>query len=401
MQTKEILISGAGIAGSTLAYWLSRYGFAPTIVERASGFRDGGYIMDFWGVGYDVAEKMDLLPRLRELGYRNDRVVFVDETGRERSSFGGAWLREALANRYISIQRGDLARAIFEKIRDRVPIDYNDSIARTENYGSGCMVHFQSGEQQQFDLVIGAGGLHSKVRSLMPAVRAAPPHSLGYWAAAFICDGYSRWDEDTYVSFAVPARQISRFSLRNGRTGFLMVFARPGFDPSTANTIERQKEILLEVFDRIRWIEWPEISQRLEAAHNLYFDSVSQVAIPVWSEGRMALVGDAAYCPSLLAGEGASFAMAGAYILASELKRSGGDYATAFVLYENRFRDFIERKQRSARSFAASFAPRTSFGLFFRDVVLHLAAVPWVANRLLRHFVGDDFALPDYRDVNT
>jgi 2-polyprenyl-6-methoxyphenol hydroxylase-like FAD-dependent oxidoreductase len=143
-------------------------------------------------------------------------------------------------------------------------------------------------------------------------------------------------------------------------------------------------------------IEWPEIARRLDACDDLYFDAVSQIMLPCWSRERTVLIGDAAYCPSLLAGEGAAFAMAGAYIVAAELERVGGAYGPAFAEYERRFRPFIERKQQLARGFAASFAPRTSLGLFVRDQVLRLTAIPVIGDFLMRRFLGDDFVLPDY-----
>ena len=396
MPAKDILISGAGIAGSTLAYWLARHGFSPTIVERSPKFRDSGYTLDFWGTGYDVAEKMNLIEPLKRLGYRNDRIVFVNEKGRERSAFGGDILRKVLHDRFLSIQRGDLASAIFKRVSDRVPVEFGDSIVHIAANDTGCQVQFESGHVQGFDLVIGAGGLHSKVRTLMPTLWRELPHYLGYCAAAFVTDSYSKRDEHTYLSFAAPGRQISRFALRNGRTGFLFVFASAGISWHAVSTLRHQKEILHQVFDRERWIEWPEICRHLDSANDLYFDSVSQIDLPKWSEGRLGLVGDAAYCPSLLAGEGSSLAMAGAYILAGELKRAGGDHVAAFAEYERRFRSFIRARQRSARGFANSFAPHTRIGLAVRDLVLRAAANPLVGKLLLRQFVTDDFVLPAY-----
>jgi hypothetical protein len=141
-----------------------------------------------------------------------------------------------------------------------------------------------------------------------------------------------------------------------------------------------------------------EILERLEACDDLYFDSASQIRTPAWSTGRIVLVGDAAYCPCLLSGEGAGLALAGAYLLAGELQRAGGDHTMAFRAYERRFRDFIERKQQSAEQFATSFTPKTHLGLFVRDLVLRLTALPMVSNPLMHRFVTDRFQLPDYPD---
>jgi 2-polyprenyl-6-methoxyphenol hydroxylase-like FAD-dependent oxidoreductase len=153
---------------------------------------------------------------------------------------------------------------------------------------------------------------------------------------------------------------------------------------------------LRDTFKHDRWIEVPEILQRLEACDDLYFDSVSQIRMAAWSKGRVVLVGDAAYCPSLLAGEGAGFALADAYLLAGELQRVSEDYVLAYRAYEQRFRSFIERKQQSAVQFATSFTPKTRLGLFVRDLVLRLTAFSPVSDWLMRRFVTDRFKLPDY-----
>jgi len=153
-----------------------------------------------------------------------------------------------------------------------------------------------------------------------------------------------------------------------------------------------------EAFAQDEWVELPDILDRLENCHEIYFDSVTQIRPPAWSRGRTVLVGDAGYCPSLLAGEGSVFAMAGAFILAGELQVANGDWEKAFHVYEQRFRGFIERKQRAAQKLASSFAPKTRFGLFIRDLVLRAAALPLLRNWLTRRFISDQFDLPVYPD---
>jgi len=393
---KTVLISGAGVAGPTLAYWLLESGFQPVIVERAPKFREAGYIVDFWGLGYDVAEQMGLIPALHTNGYVNDRAVFVRADGRERSSFGGDALRRSLGDRFLSIQRGDLARLIYDTVRDRVETRFGDEIAVLEQRADCVEVGFRDGKIRSFDCVVGADGLHSKVRAEMFVPRTAIERYLGYYAAVFVTRGYSRRSDRTYLSYASPGRQISRFALRDDETGFLFVFRKRDRDPELARDLPAQKRALFQAFETEKWEEWPEIRKHLEACDDLYFDAVAQVECPLWSTGRVALVGDAAYCPSLLAGEGSALAMAGAYILAGEMAGATGDCSAAFGSYERRFRPFIERQQKSARAFASSFAPTTSGGLIVRDIVLKLTAIPLVADRLMRRFVTDNFSLPKY-----
>jgi len=396
MARQSILISGAGIAGPTLASWLLRQGFEPVLLERAPRFREGGYIIDFWGIGFDVAERMGLIPRLREAGYVNDRISFVGRNGGVRSSFGGAAIRRALGDRFLTIQRGDLAHAIYGTIEHRVETVFGDSVKAIEQTPDRVDVGFEHGGWRSFDLVVGADGLHSAVRAALFENHPSVERDLGYYVAVFVTRGYSRRDEHVYLSYAAPGRQISRFALRDDQTGFLFVFARVDGWPDPVHDTASQKRVILENFGHEPWVEWPEIKRHIELCENFYFDTVSQIELPSWSVGRAALVGDAAYCPSLLAGEGSAFAMAGAYILAGELQHAYGDHASAFASYERRFRPFVERKQRAARAFASSFAPKTSLGLVVRDVVLRLGAIPAIADLLMRRFVVDRFELPGY-----
>ncbi len=391
----HILISGAGVAGPTFAHWLLRNGHEPTLVERAPAFRAGGYMIDFWGVGFEVADRMGLVPQLREVGYEIDQLKFVDERGRIRSALKGNALSRVMGDRFISLPRGDLAETIFKTIADKCEVVFGDSITGLQDKGDHVEVLFERAAARRFDLVVGCDGLHSAVRDQVFGPSESFEKYLGYYAASFVSKNYPHREERSYLSFAAPGRQISRYALRGDRTAFLLVFAH---DEKIAASVSatKAKEILAERFHGTGWNEWPEILARLECTDDLYFDSVSQIRMPHWSRGRVALIGDAAYAPSLLAGEGASFAMAGAYILAGELQNAGNDYARAFQQYEQRARPFIEAKQRSAENFAGSFTPRTHFGIFVRDLVLRLSSLPFVADWLMRRFLADRFDLPVY-----
>ena len=407
MLRKTILISGAGIAGPTLAYWLLRRGFTPVLIERAPQFREGGYIIDFWGVGFDVAERMGLISALRSAGYVIDRLELVAADGRQRSAMGANAFQRTLGDRFLSIRRGDLAHAIYSLIDQDVETIFGDSIRTMQQDGEGVDVTFEHRPARTFDLVIGADGLHSQVRAALFDRQEAFQRYLGYYTASFSTSHYPKRDEHAYLTFAAPGRQISRYALRDDRTAFFIVFESKTMLPDLTHDLTRdqtrdiaaQKQILRQKFSpepsREQWIEWPEIEKRLDLCEDLYFDSVSQIALPAWSQGRIALVGDAAYCPSLLAGEGSAFAMAGAYILAGELDKAAGDHTRAFAAYQSRFRPFIERKQKSARAFASSFAPKTSFGLFIRDLVLRMSSAPFVADFLMSRFTDDRLTLPD------
>ena len=199
------------------------------------------------------------------------------------------------------------------------------------------------------------------------------------------------------MSFAEPGRQISRYAVRNDRTVFLLIAARKNLPEAILGHHDplAPQRWLQAAFQGCAWIEAGDILQRLDHATDLYCDAVSQVVLPTWSSGRVGLLGDAAYGPSLLSGQGSSFAMLGAYVLAKELVAAGGA-PSAFAAYETQLRPFIETKQRAARSFASSFTPRSEWGLFVRDQVIHLMNLPgfgpWAARRMFK----DDFTVqPD------
>ena len=223
------------------------------------------------------------------------------------------------------------------------------------------------GAERRFDLVIGADGLHSSVRRLAFGPQAQFEAHLGYAVAAFEASGYRPRDEDVYLMYGKPGRMLGRFTLHDNRTLFLFVFAASGADLPV--TLKTQKALLRDIYRRGGW-ECGKILSELDRTDELYFDSVSQIRLQNWSSGRVALVGDAAFCVSLLAGQGSALAMIAAYVLAGELGASGDRYGQAFANYEARLRSYIVTKQRGAERFAGAFAPKTSAGLYFRNMVI-------------------------------
>jgi 2-polyprenyl-6-methoxyphenol hydroxylase-like FAD-dependent oxidoreductase len=391
----RVLISGAGIAGPALAFWLLRYGFTPTIVERAPAFRADGYMIDVWGMGYDLVERFGLLNAMRDHVYVIDRLEFVNEHGGVLAGFGGDVFRRALAGRFFSIPRGDLARAIFDTIDGKVETLFGTGIEALHADASGVDVELTGGLKRRFDLVIGADGLRSHTRDLAFGPETKYEKYLGYYAASFTTTGYPHRNEATYLSYGRPGRQMFRYAMRDDRTSFLLVFAQDREVPPSPHDIGAAKALLRETFGRDGW-ESAEILSRLAAADDLYFDDVSQIRMPHWWRNRVALVGDAAHSPSLLAGAGSAFAMLGAYVLAGELHKANGDHLQAFAAYEKRLYDFILRQQKAAVGFAGSFAPRTSMGLVLRNAVVNLMNVPPLGVWLTRSMLGETFHLPDY-----
>jgi len=388
----RILISGAGIAGPTLAYWLCQYGFTPTIVEKAPALRTGGYIVDFWGAGYDLAEKMGILPEVTSKGYQVQEVRVVNSRGQRVAGFPAKPFARVSQGRFTSVPRSELARSIFNTVAPEIETIFNDSIVGIAQSERAATVKFESGSERDFDLVIGADGLHSTVRELVFGAADYEKY-LGYKVAAFTADNYEPRDELTYLMYTEVGQQVSRFSMRNNRTMFLFIFADS--DSHMETSIAGQKSVLRSRFGGQGW-ECDQILASLDRTDDLYFDRVSQIRMPGWSSGRVALVGDAAFCVSLLAGQGSALAMIAAYVLAGELHRANGDHAVAFSRYERLFGPFVLNKQKAATRFASSFAPKSKFSMFLRNQIMNLMRIGWVADLAVGRDLADRIELPDY-----
>jgi 2-polyprenyl-6-methoxyphenol hydroxylase-like FAD-dependent oxidoreductase len=388
----NIIINGLGVAGPALAFWLTKSGHNVLLVEQAPALRRGGYVIDFWGIGYDIVEKMGLTAEIRRLGYQVREVRYVGDRGEKRGGFGVGVFGRLTNDRFTSVPRSDLSATIYHAIERDVETIFGDSIAGIEEDSNGVHVTFDHAPPRHADLVIGADGQHSRVRQLAFGPESSFEVSLGYHVAAFETDGYGPRDELVYLSHDRPGRQLSRFSMRDDKTMFLFVLRDEylrGSDP---------KAILRNAFSGAGW-EWPRIERELERAGDLYFDTVSQIRMDRWTKGRVALVGDAGACVSLMAGEGTGLAIAEAYVLAGELHACGGDYAAAFARYEQRLMPFVRKKQASAAKLASSIAPKTSFGISFRNTVTKLMRVPFVADYVVGRSLRDEIELPDYGSV--
>ncbi len=391
----NVAVVGAGIAGITAAFWLRRSGYEVTLIEKAPQLRDGGYIVDFWGAGYEVAEKMGLSAAVHAAGYDVESLRLVDRGGSRVGGFSTRSLRRMMNGRFTSVARGDLARTIFDAVDGQISTEFGACVVDVDQTDADVKVRFQSGRSGTFDLLIGADGVHSAVRQKAFGADRQFETDLGYRVAAFEVAGYRPRDESVYLAHGDPGRMISRFSMRGDRTMFLTVFTADRMPGPAPHSMGDVKQALWQVLGTAGW-ECPQILDALERADDIYFDRMSQIVMDRWSSGRVALIGDAAAAVSLLAGEGAGLAMVEAYVLAGELNRAGTDYRFAFESQERLLRGFIEGKQASARRFAATFAPTTALGVWARNQATKLLAVPWLSQRIWRRELDDAFTLPQY-----
>ena len=281
--------------------------------------RSGGYVIDFWGLGYDIAERMGLIKEINQAGYHIRDMRVVDAEGTRISGFGTSVFLELTGGRYVTIGRSVLSQLLFKKVSRDIEAIFGDQIIEIDDQKTHVRVQLESGAERQFDFVVGADGLHSGVRRLVFGRQGRFERRLGYVVAAFEATGYRPRTEDVYVMYNEPSRMVGRVSLRDDKTLFLFIFTEDADTP--LRDLPAQKRLVRTKFGNSGW-ECRRILDALDGASQLYFDRVSQIRMEHWSRGRVALVGDAAYCVSLLAGQGSALAMTGAYILAGELAKA-------------------------------------------------------------------------------
>ena len=371
MKNKSVLISGASVAGPALAFWLGRYGFHPTIVERAPAMRPGGYAVDFRGASVRVLERMGLLSEVQRRQTRIGAITIVDRNNKKVAS-----MPDGFTSGELEILRGDLAGIFHEATRETTEYIFDDSIASMKESEAGIDVVFERGGQRRFDLVVGADGLHSKVRSLAFGEEANFVRYLGYYVSIFTIPNYLNLDQRG-LYYGTLGKKVGIFSggdQREAKASFF--FATEPLEYDRRN-MDQQKRALRDHFQQEGW-EVPRLLQIMETAPDFYFDSISQVKMNRWSAGRSVLLGDAAYCASPLSGMGTGMAVVGAYVLAGELAEANGDYALAFERYENLMRDFVKKCQGIADGGTDWFVPRTRLRLWLSNQMWKiLPYTPW------------------------
>lgn len=362
---RTVLISGASVAGPSLAFWLSRYGFQPTIVERAKQLREGGYAVDFRGTSMEALRRMELLDAVKAEATNMGDMYYVDRRDREVATMPAAAFSGEL-----EIMRGDLARILYDATRAGTEYIFGDSIAELTDLSDGVEVRFESGMRRSFDLVIGADGLHSNVGALAFGPEQQFVRDLGLYASIFTVPNRLNLDYSGRL-FSAPGTIAGVYSARQNREARALMFFDGDFGDYDYRDVGAQKQFVRQRFAGQGW-HVPQILADMEFAPDFYFDTISQVVIERWSRGRVALLGDAAHCASPLSGMGTGMAVVGAYILAKELNASRDNHQAAFANYQRKLQPFVDASQTLARKAVGGFVPKGKFSIWMRNLMMKL-----------------------------
>ncbi|MFE7541027.1 FAD-dependent monooxygenase [Streptomyces platensis] len=376
---RKVLISGASVAGPALAFWLNRYGFAVTVVEKAGTLRGGGYPIDVRGTALEVVRRMGILPQLKDAHIDLRRLTFLDGDGSKVASVNPYTVTGGVAGRDLEVRRGDLTGALHTAVRDDVEFLFNDSIDTLDQSGYGVDVTFRGGGRRTFDMVFGADGLHSRTREFLFGPEEQFHRYLGYCFAGFTMRNTFGLAHELMM-WNTPGRAAALYAVGDSDDVHAFLnFAHPEPPFDAFRNPEAQRDLVAAVFADAGW-EVPGMLAAMRDADDLFFDGVSQIRMPHWSSGRVALVGDAAYAPSFLTGQGSSLALVGAYMLAGSL--ADRDHAAGFAAYEHHTREFVTVNQDQVGEGDATLFPTTAQALEQRnDILRNLSAMPSAQER--------------------
>jgi 2-polyprenyl-6-methoxyphenol hydroxylase-like FAD-dependent oxidoreductase len=377
------------VAGPTLAYWLHRHGFRPTVVERTEALRRGwgGHAVDLFGPAVDVAQRMGVLPRILQARTRTEQISFV-RPGSTPVDVDFTRLVAGISDRHVEIMRGELAAILHDATRHDVEYMFGESIRGIVQDEGGVEVTFDKGAARRFDLVVGADGLHSTIRRLTFGDESLFRRYIGGYLAVYTVPNDLQLQGRMLIQLT-PGRLAATYPVRQtGQARAAFLFRRRREFDYDHRDFDHQRRLLQEVYAGAGW-EVPRLLAHLDDADDFYFDSISQVVMDHWSDRRITLVGDAAYSPGPAVGGGTSVAVIGAYLLADALRHSGGDPTQAFDRYEQSMRELVARSRQVGPTVMRTLIPATRRQVWLTTRSMRLIPrLPAAVQRRLFSFQG-------------
>jgi 2-polyprenyl-6-methoxyphenol hydroxylase-like FAD-dependent oxidoreductase len=391
---RRVLISGASVAGPVLAYWLNRFGYQPTVVERTAELRfgRGGHAVDLFGPALQIIEWMGALAEVRDARTRTETIEFLRE-GHRPVDVSAEMMSEGVSGRHIEIMRGDLAKIIYDVARNDIEYLFGNSITTLQETQQAIEVSFQHGVPQTFDLVIGADGLHSITRRLGFGDEQQFLHFLGGYLAVFTVPNYLDLRQ-RMIGFADVGRTAATYPVHGtGQARVLLLWRARTPHDYDRHDLSAQRRLIHGLYGDMGW-EMPRLLTELEQADDLYLDSISTIVMDTWTRRRVTLVGDAGYSPGPAVGGGTSLAVVGAYILASELAASSGDHVRGLAAYEQALRPAVQHSQTIGPAVLKTLIPRSHLQVWATAQAIRLLPrLPAPVRRRLTSFGGGPAAM--------
>ena len=363
-QALEVLVSGASFAGLATAWWMNSLGYSVTVVEVAKGLRKGGTPVNIEGNVIDVVRRMGLLERVASLDLPKRPLEFLDVDGVPVARIA-ARVKDLASTEEYEIERDTLLDMLFEQVKDRVEFLFDDSISTVEESDEEIAVTFASGTQRSFSLLFGCDGTHSAVRRMCFGEESSFLVFLQHYFSLTIVDRLLI-EENTTQIFNVPGKSVM-LSSYNKKTDIAFCFFSEQEVAYDRRSRDQQKGMVVQHFDGEGWRS-RELLSEMNRCDDFYFDKLCQIRMPTWTKGRVALVGDAGYCPSPAAGLGGAMAILGAGALADAFKKYPNDFRRAFQEYDEALRPTVEEIQTQAVEVGLEmFAPKTEEGIRQRN----------------------------------
>ncbi len=364
-KASNVLVSGASFAGLATAFWMSRLGYAVTVVEIGKGLKMGGSPVDIKEGTVDIVKRMGLLEQIQANSLKAKAVDFLDVDGVRIAKMPLQAGDARGSSPEYEIERDTLLHMMFEEVRSDVEFIFDDSIARLDESADGAAVTFKSGRQQSFSLLFGCDGNHSSMRRMCFGEESAFSYFLQNYFSITIVDKLLI-EEDTAQMYNVPGKVVM-LNAYNNKTDIIFCFHSETEIPYDYRDQDEQRRITLEQFNGEGW-RTRELLEELGRCRDFYFDKMCQIRMPSWTKGRVALVGDAGYCASPAAGMGGSLAIVGATALADAFQKHPGNFAMAFQEYNDSLRPFVEDVQAQAVAFGLEmFVPKSEEALQRRN----------------------------------